>query len=66
MGQNIEDLRYASLYIMFRLFKMSGMRRIDLHHLFLDEAQQVVELVIQKIRVKRIHIFEYAIYRLDS
>lgn len=49
--QSIEELRYISLYICFLLYKNSPNFRLDLHYLHLDEAQQLVEIVLNDAKV---------------
>lgn len=52
MHQSIEELRYVSLYICYLLYKNSGSNTLDLHYLHLDEAQQIVELVLSEEKVQ--------------
>lgn len=49
--QSIEELRYISLYICFLLYKNSVNYRLDLHYLHLDEAQQLVDIVLNDAKV---------------
>lgn len=50
---SIEELRYVSLYICYLLYQKSNGNRLDLHYLHLDEAQQIVEIVLQEAQVRR-------------
>lgn len=41
--------RRQSLYIAFRLCDLTGMKKVDLHGLYLDDAIEVVELIVHEI-----------------
>lgn len=49
--RSIEELRYASLYICFLLYKRSSGNRLDLHFMHLDEAEQLVDIVLDNSKV---------------
>ena len=51
VNQSIEELRYVSLYICYLQFQKSNGTKLDLHYLHLDEAQQIVEIVLQEAKV---------------
>lgn len=51
LNLKIQELKYISLYILYLKYKRSGYREIDLHYLHLDEAEQLVHLLIQELQV---------------
>ena len=59
LNSNIEELRYLSLYIIYLRFKRSNRSKVDLHYLHLDEAEQMIEIVLKDIKVLLSGLFFY-------
>ena len=51
LNYKIQELKYLSLYILYIRFKRTGYTEIDLHYLHLDEAEQLVESIIEELQV---------------
>lgn len=50
MDNELNLMKRRSIYIVFRMSEITGFKTVDLHQLNRDEAEEAVELVIQRIR----------------
>lgn len=63
--KNIERLRYQSIYVVYEKSRQREFRVIDLHYLFLDEAEEAIYIVINAIKNAMVSITKKGYFKLE-
>jgi DNA-nicking Smr family endonuclease len=46
----IEELKHMCMYIVYKRAKLTNFASVDLHYLYLDEAEEVLFIILEEIR----------------
>ncbi len=48
--RKIEDLKHLCMYIVYKRAKLTNLTSVDLHYLYLDEAEEVLFMIFEEVR----------------